>query len=300
MTAAVEVVASPSLGRELLRTARPQQWVKNVLVLSAPAAAGVLLRPEVLWRCLVAVAALTFAASGCYLVNDVRDRHLDRQHPRKQFRPVASGAVPVELAVVTGCVLIGAGLALAAVDGTPVLLAVGGYVALTVLYAMVLKHVPWLEMAIVAFGFLIRALVGAAAAGVGVSEWFLAVVSAAAVHVVASKRASELSEGGRESRPVLRAYTPARLRVLRLVSAAALVASYASWALARPGTLVAALAAASTVPVIVVVGRWTWRTERGGTGAPEQVLLEDPVVRTGVALWFLAFAATVLAALLTA
>ncbi len=300
MTAVAQLVAPRQLGRELLRTARPQQWVKNVLVLSAPAAAGVLLRPEVLWRCLVAVVAVTFAASGCYLVNDVRDRHLDRQHPRKRLRPVASGAVPVELAVVTAWLLVGAGLALAAVDGTLVLLAVGGYVALTVLYAMALKHVPWLEMAVVAFGFVLRALVGAAAAGVNASGWFLAVVSAAAVHVVASKRASELREGGHESRPVLRAYTPVRLRVLRVASAVVLVTSYASWALARPGTLVAVLATASTVPVVLVVGRWTWRTERGGTAAPEQVLLEDPVVRTGVALWLLAFVATVLAALLTA
>jgi decaprenyl-phosphate phosphoribosyltransferase len=176
---------------------------------------------------------------------------------------------------------------------------VGVYVALTLSYALVLKHVPWVEMAVVALGFVLRAYVGAAAAGVDASESFLVVVTAAAVHVVASKRTSEVQGAGYDNRPVLRAYTWAQLRFLRLFSAAVLVLSYVGWAVTRPGAVVASLAAVSAVPVVVVLARWIWQTERGGTGAPELVLVGDAVVRAGVATWFLAFSATVFAAVLT-
>lgn len=306
MTALVETLdpaptptplAHRPLGWELLRAVRPMQWVKNLLVFAAPVAAGVLGRPEVLARCLLAVAAMTLTASGCYLVNDVRDRALDRQHPRKRLRPVACGAVPVRTALLTAAVLLVLGAALAALGGGLLLLAVGAYAVLTLVYAAGLKHVAWMEMGVVAAGFVLRALAGAAAGQVRVSGWFLLVVSAAAVHVVASKRASELLAGAGAARPVLAAYSWGRLRALRRGSAVLLVAAYAGWALSRSGTTATVLAAVSTVPVVAVLVRWMRATERGGTGAPEQVLVRDRVVRLGVASWALTFSGALVATL---
>ena len=124
----------------LWRAVRPTQWVKNALVLAAPGAAGVLFHPQVLVGCALAAVAITAVASGCYLINDVRDRELDRAHPRKRLRPVASGELPVRLALTGATVLMLTGLLVAAA-GPPLLVAlVASYAMLTLSYSAGVKH----------------------------------------------------------------------------------------------------------------------------------------------------------------
>jgi len=290
---------SVASGSVLLRAVRPRQWVKNVLVLAAPCAAGVVLRPPVVGACVLALVSFTCGASGCYLVNDVLDRQLDRAHPRKRDRPVASGVLPVPVALVVAGVLLLAGVGVAAVQGTPLLVVLVTYLALTLSYALVLKRLVWLELAVVAVGFVLRALAGALAAGVLVSTSFLLVVTAAAVLVVASKRASEQLEVPVDPgtvRPVLRRYRPGDLRLARSVAAAVLVVSYLAWASSRPTGLGSAVAVLSAAPLVVVVLRWLGQTDRGRTGAPETVIARDRVARLGVGLWAVSFTATVLVA----
>jgi len=289
--------ASAASASVLLRAVRPRQWVKNVLVLAAPCAAGVVLHPPVVWACVLALVSFTCGASGCYLINDVVDRRLDRAHPRKRERPVASGALAVPVALAVAGVLLGVGVA--AAQGTPLLVVLVTYLALTLSYALVLKRLVWLELAVVAVGFVLRAFAGALAAGVVVSTSFLLVVSSAAVLVVASKRASEQLEVPGDPgtvRPVLRRYRPGDLRLARRVAAAVLVVSYLAWAAFRPTGLGTALAVLSAVPLVVVVLRWLGETERGRTGAPETVITKDRVSRVGVGLWAVSFTATVLVA----
>ncbi len=291
--------ASAASASVLLRAVRPRQWVKNVLVLAAPCAAGVVLHPPVVLACVLALVSFTCGASGCYLINDVVDRRLDRAHPRKRERPVASGALAVPVALAVAGVLLLVGVGVAAAQGTPLLVVLVTYLALTLSYALVLKRLVWLELAVVAVGFVLRAFAGALAAGVVVSTSFLLVVSSAAVLVVASKRASEQLEVPGDPgtvRPVLRRYRPGDLRLARRVAAAVLVVSYLAWAAFRPTGLGAALAVLSAVPLVVVVLRWLGQTERGRTGAPETALTQDRVSRVGVGVWVLIFTATVLVA----
>ena len=296
MTGVAEpVLDTRALVVDLLRAVRPNQWIKNVLVVAAPAAAGVLLEPAVLWSSVLAVLAITATASACYLVNDVLDAPLDRMHPRKRCRPIASGQIPgnVALAMAGGLLLVGHVIALSA--GGAVVAVVAAYAMLTLAYAAVLKRVPLLEMAVVASGFLLRALAGAAAARVPVSGWFLLVVSTAAVLVVAAKRSSELLEVGSGSRPVLRWYNRRALRRLRLSCSVVLVLAYLGWALTRPPVAAAmVLAVLSVVPLVAVVVRWGTQTDDGATGAPEEVLIHDRVVRWGVSTWAALFTCAVL------
>lgn len=286
------------LPRAFLRAVRPGQWVKNALVFAAPTAAGVVWRPAVLTACALAALATTAVAGGCYLMNDVQDRHLDRAHPTKRLRPVASGQLPVSVALVGAAVLMVVGLLLAA-TGPPALLGVvGAYALLTLAYSAGLKAVPWLEVALVAAGFDLRAFAGAAAARVPASGWFLVVVSAAAVLVVVSKRFSErlTAPDPAAVRPVLRRYSDRALRKVRLGAAALLVLAYAGWVLTGPGGVSGVLAALSAGPVLAVVVRWSRQTDRGGTGAPERLLVQDRAVRAGLFLWLLTFGASVLTA----
>src|SRR5689334_14840546 len=108
----VEPPAQRSLVPSLIKLARPKQWVKNVLVIAAPGAAGVLGEPQALFRTGVAFVCFCLAASGTYYINDALDVEADRRHPTKRFRPIASGAVPVNVAVAGGIVLIVASIGL--------------------------------------------------------------------------------------------------------------------------------------------------------------------------------------------
>ena len=230
---APEQLRRPGVLVGLLRATRPRQWLKNLLVLAAPAAAGVVLTRPALLRSLGAAVSFTAVAAGCYLLNDVLDRVADAAHPRKRHRPVASGAVPVPLALVAAVLLAVGGLVVAETVSGRLVAVVAGYAAVTLAYGFGLKRVPGLELALVASGFLLRAVGGAAAAHVRVSGWFAVVVAAAALHLVASKRASELAAqpaGVPPQRLALRSYTADGLRSLRWVTAAALVFCYAGWA----------------------------------------------------------------------
>src|SRR5918992_5892792 len=170
---------------------RPKQWLKNLLLLAAPGAAGVLLEPDVAWRVGLAFAAFCLAASGGYLVNDVRDAPADRRHPRKRYRPVADGRVSERVALLVGAGLIALGLAVGAVAGWELLAALAVYCALVHAYTMWLRHLPVLDLATVAAFFVIRAVAGGLAAGVPLSRWFLIVASFGAVFIVSAKRAGE-------------------------------------------------------------------------------------------------------------
>src|SRR5260370_30973480 len=89
----------------LVRLARPKQWVKNVLVIAAPGAAGVLGEPKALWQTFVAFVCFCLAASGTYYLNDALDVDADRHHPAKRFRPIASGEVSLRTASIGPLVL---------------------------------------------------------------------------------------------------------------------------------------------------------------------------------------------------
>src|SRR3954466_3002405 len=126
----------------LLRTARPRQWSKNILVFAAPGAAGVLGNAEDLVKTLIAFGCFCLAASGTYFLNDAADVDSDRRHPTKQRRPVAAGVVSIKTARIAGTVLVLSAIALSFLASWELAITIAGYVVLTTLYSTVLKHVP--------------------------------------------------------------------------------------------------------------------------------------------------------------
>src|SRR6478735_8076378 len=120
-----------SLPRALLVEARPKQWVKNLLVFAAPAAAGVIDEPEALLQTLAAFACFCLAASGTYYLNDAADVEADRLHPKKRFRPIAAGEISLPLARALGFGGIALSVLLALLVNWHLAVTVGAYVALT-------------------------------------------------------------------------------------------------------------------------------------------------------------------------
>src|SRR3954453_3047636 len=110
--------APPSpLLRGLIRTARPKQWMKNVLVVAAPAAAGVLGHGSGIFDTFIAFVSFCFAAGGTYFLNDAFDVEADRRHAKKRFRPIAAGVVPVGMARIIGVILLAMGVGIAFLSG---------------------------------------------------------------------------------------------------------------------------------------------------------------------------------------
>jgi decaprenyl-phosphate phosphoribosyltransferase len=284
---------APSFGVGLLKALRPKQWIKSVLVPAAPAAAGVLTHSTVLWHTIVAVVTFSLCASGGYLINDAADVEADRRHPKKRYRPIAAGVIPVTFARALGIALVAASIAAGGLLASWKLAVVlGGYVVLTFSYSTWLKHVPVLEMMLVAAGFLLRPIAGAAATDVKVSQWFLIVASFGSLYMVAGKRTAEATEFGKDAaahRRILEEYPIAYLRQTRELSAAVTLLAYCLWAFERVDLHNGPWSQLSIVPVTFGMLRYQLLLERGQGGAPEEAVLGDgPLLITGL-VWVFTF-----------
>jgi len=291
-TAAHEPVTVPPMGLTagLVRTARPRQWAKNVLIFAAPFAAGIITHENVWWRLLVTFVAFCALSSGGYFFNDALDVERDRVHPRKRFRPIAHGVVPVQLAYITGTLLFFVGFGLSAWMGSEVALVALAYVALTVSYSLWLKHEPVVEMVLLALAFVLRAAAGGEAVGVTLSPWFTVVVSFGALLVVAGKRYAEQTArdvSSTHTRKVLARYPDGFLRFTWAMAATITVTGYCLWAL-LPGKgphIPAPWPAISVVPFVVGILRYAMLLESGAGEAPEDVFLRDRILQLAGAIW---------------
>jgi decaprenyl-phosphate phosphoribosyltransferase len=274
----------------LVAAMRPRQWVKNVLVLAAPAAAGSLAEGDARARVLVAVVAFCLASAAGYLLNDVRDAERDRRHPVKRRRPVAARELSPGAALAAGVALLAAGLAVAALVNLALLAAVAGYSALTFAYTVWLKRVPILDIATVSTFFAVRAVAGGLAADVPLSRWFLIVAGFGSLFIVAGKRASEhllLGEARATTRPALAAYSYGYLRNLRTTAASVTLAGYCLWAFEHPRATFMEL---SVIPFVLFVMRYAMLTEDEAEAAPEDLILGDPGLRAAGIVWAIVFA----------
>jgi decaprenyl-phosphate phosphoribosyltransferase len=276
----------------VLATTRPKQWIKNALVIGAPAAAGALGREDVPARVALAFVAFCMLSSGIYAINDVRDAPEDRLHPTKRFRPVAAGELQPQAATALGVILLLGGLILC-VAAAPLVAAVGvGYVALTLSYTLVFRHMFVLDIVAIAGGFVLRAVAGGAASGVALSRWFLLVVSGGALFVAAAKRYGELRREDARRR-VLDSYTPALLQAILLGSAAITMIAYLVWAF-QPSP--AAWRALTALPFAACLLRYGAIVRAGGGETPEEVLLADRPLQLAGLVWLVLFALEVHAA----
>ena len=285
-----------SLPRELVRAARPKQWAKNVLVFAAPGAAGVLTQASALGSALAAFVAFSLVASGTYLLNDARDAEADRAHPRKRHRPVAAGAVSVSLAVTAGVVLALAGLALAAAVSLGLLGLLLLYLTITAAYTLYLKEVAVVDIAVVASGFIIRAVAGGVAVDVPISRWFLIVASFGSLFMVAGKRYGEHLDLGAEAavvRATLSAYSREYLRYVWTMASAVTMTAYCLWAFEQSGGGGVPWFELSIIPFVMFVLRYALLLGTGHGSAPEDLVLGDRGLLLSAGIWVLVYGAGV-------
>ena len=273
-----------------LRAMRPRQWVKNVLVAAAPLAAGRLFESQVLVDVALAFVAFCLVSATVYLLNDVSDVEEDRLHPRKRLRPIASGELSIPSAVVIAAIVgtLGFGIGFYTSIGLGITLAV--YLILQLLYSAFLKHLPVVDLAMVASGFLLRAIAGGVAADIPLSQWFLLVASFGSFFMVAGKRYSEMKALGADAgtRRSLSRYSESYLRFAWMLAAVMVLISYSLWAFEnRDGQpfLGVPWTAISIAPFTLGLLQYALEVDSGNAGEPEEVVLHDRVLQGIGLVW---------------
>lgn len=276
----------------LLRSARPSLWPRNLLVFAAPGAAGALSSGSG-WRdSLIALVAFVLASSCSYLFNDVRDRESDRQHEEKSGRPVASGALGVGPALVVAALLLAGAVALPLATGLDDLaLVITAYLTINAAYSLALKHVVLFELFSVSSGYVLRALAGAEAASVPASPWFLIVISTVSLHVVATKRAAELSHSGEgHSRPVLSEYSKELLDLIRSSTLSVALIGYLLWTFTGDSRVASEpWALLSAIPFALCLFRYSQVAASGSGEQPDKILRQDGLLLSFVISWVVVF-----------
>lgn len=276
------------------RASRPKQWLKNVLVFAAPGAAGVLDNGASLGQVVLAFVALSLAASGTYLWNDVLDVEADRNHPTKCRRPIAAGELSVRAGRVFGSLFLMLGTGVAFLPDWRCGIAVVVYVALTSSYSAVFKHQPVLDLMAVASGFVLRAIAGAEATQVEMSNWFLLCVSFGALFIVSGKRFAEIRDmgtGNHLTRSTLSAYSPEFLRTVVTVSLGTAVVTYCLWAFATKELSGSSwpFYELSIVPMLAALLRYLLVLDQGRGAAPEEIFLADRTIQILGVIWAVVF-----------
>jgi decaprenyl-phosphate phosphoribosyltransferase len=277
-----------------VREARPRQWLKNLLVFAAPLAGASTGRPGGLLHAAAALAAFSCASASVYYVNDVMDVERDRRHPVKCSRPIASGDLPVRAAIVIAAALAALAVGSGFATGTPLLSAVtGGYLVSSAFYCARGKHIPYLEMLLVASGFVLRVLAGAVSTHVPPSLWFLGVCSLGALGVAVAKRYTELTSLGAEAirhRPVTRFYRAATLRAIQAILAAGMATTYVMWAAGGTGSG-RYWHIASALPLTLALFRFGKLTGRRTVRLVEDTLTRDRLMLACEVAWLALFVA---------
>jgi decaprenyl-phosphate phosphoribosyltransferase len=280
--------------RAVIRTARPRQWSKNVLVFAAPGAAGVLTEAKPLVQTIIAFVCFCFAASGTYFLNDAADIEADRLHPVKRNRPIAAGQLSIPAARAIGVALILAGLGLSLTTRWQLAVTVAAYVAVTTAYSIWLKHVAVFDIVAVAAGFVLRAIGGATATGVPISDWFFIVASFGSLFMVTGKRHAELTRMGDDAhttRATLAAYSDSYLAYLRAVTSGTVLVGYCLWAFEKAHETNASVPwyQISILPFVLGLLRYALLVDQGKGEAPEEIVLSDRALQLIGLFWLITF-----------
>ena len=283
----------------LVRSMRPKQWPKNLVVFAGLIFAqkifsardgSVVIHWIPILRACGAFAAFCVVSSATYLLNDVYDREADRIHPTKRNRPIASGALPVSVAVIAAILLFVVGLAGSFLLTWKLMAVLLGYLALTVAYSVRLKHVVILDVLILAAGFVLRAFAGTVAIDVNLSVWLFLCTILLALFLALTKRRAEMTvfEDATQQRSVLANYSPALLDQMISVVTASAVVSYAIYTTTpsefhSPNLVL-------TVPFVIYgIFRYLYLVYQKQVGTdPDRALFRDAPFVINILLWLIA------------
>jgi len=272
----------------IIKSLRPRQWVKNMFVFAALifAAEFTNFRSVIITIC--AFALFSFVASSMYLINDVCDYEIDRRHPKKKFRPIASDQVSRQIAIFLSVVLGISSLLISLIISPKLTLILAIYVVNNLLYSLKLKHVVILDILMVASGFVLRAVGGALAIDVPISSWFIIIIFLLTLFLAIVKRRQEflvIEKIGGKKRKVLDNYSVEMLDQMSNIVLPAVLVSYIFYTFNKfPGQYEYFI---FTVPFVIYgIFRYLYLIHKKGKGeSPTEAFLTDVPLLLTVVLW---------------
>lgn len=279
--------------KAILKTMRPRQWTKNVFVLAALVFDRQLFTLDSVLRSVGGMVLFCLLSSSVYIINDIRDVEADRQHPTKRNRPIASGKLPIPVAIGTLVVLLAITFSLAYLLSRQFFIIAALYFAINLAYSMGLKNVLLVDVLIIAAGFVLRVAAGVSLIEVErFSPWLYVVTTLGALYIGFGKRRAEvmlLEHNANQHRKVLDGYTlPFLDQMITIVSSTTVIA-YSLYTFSAPN-LPSNHAMMLTIPFVLYgIFRYLWllQVKKDG-GAPEEILLSDRPIQIAVFLWVIA------------
>lgn len=292
----------------LLKTVRPRQWIKNFALYGALIFTGLLYQKGAFSLVTQAFFVFTILSSATYIFNDLHDVKADRLHPYKKNRPIASGALPIPLAILVLAAGVILGMVWAYSLNYYFFLSCLTYLVIQVLYTGFLKKVAIMDVMVIAFGYLIRVYAGAFVISAHMDVWFLLTVISASLFLAVGKRRGEMtlliSQGsGMPTREALKRYTEKLLDIYTAMFATATWITYALFTFNHPRivpdgralsiisvlprTLLSEKWMMATIPfVIYIIMRYLQRIYENNEGeSPERILLSDKPLIATVLTW---------------
>jgi len=276
--------------KALFKTMRPRQWPKNIFIFAALVFDKQLLNVEAFLRTLAGFVLFCLISSSVYIFNDLADVEADRQHPEKKNRPIAAGKLPLSVAWAAGIglVIVSLGLAFLLAPSFAGVLFV--YFLLNMAYSKWLKHVPIIDVFVIAAGFVLRVHAGVTLIDVErFSPWLYVVMTLLALFLGFGKRRAELAllaQGAGSHRKVLEGYTlPLLDQYIMIVSGTTIVA-YSLYTFSAPN-VPKNDSMMLTIPFVVyTIFRYLYLIEvKHAGGAPEEILLSDRPFQIAMVLW---------------
>lgn len=287
-----------------IKIARPVHWVKNLAIFGALLLTGTLYKTGLFIDVLEGFFAFSFATSATYIFNDIIDAPSDRLHPVKKNRPIASGKLPLFIAIIELLVLVTLSLAISIYINQLLFTLIVVYLGIQILYSLGLKNIPVIDILIIASGFIIRVYAGAFVIDAHLSVWFLLCVVSASLFLAAGKRRSEINLLEAISGGTRKSLTKYSTELLNSYVTMFGNATWMSWSLytffeSPRATLdfwlvLAELSRATTIdklmmltiPVVIFgIMRYEALIFEGKSEAPEKLLLTDKALTIAVGLW---------------
>jgi 4-hydroxybenzoate polyprenyltransferase len=279
--------------RALLKTMRPRQWSKNVVVLAPLLFDRQLLNGPALARTLAAMLLFCMIASTIYLINDLADLAADRQHPKKRLRPIASGLLPIATAKTAAVILFLVTITLSHLLAPAFAAIIFAYFLMNLAYSKWLKHITFLDVLILAAGFVLRVAGGISVIHVQLfSPWLYVVITLGALYLGFGKRRAELAllaDSANVTRRVLDGYSlPLLDQLITIVSSCTIVA-YSLYTFSSP-VITQNHIMMLTIPFVLYgVFRYLYLIQvKNDGGAPEEILLVDRPIQAAILLWGIA------------
>ena len=274
---------------------RPKQYIKNIFILLPLFFAGQITNMELLINALMALVAFSISASAVYIINDYKDIKEDRKHPKKKYRPLASGLISKIVALSLMTILLIMGFSFMAIISLEALVILGIYVILNISYSLKLKRIALLDVIIIAIGFVLRLFVGSFAYEIPLKIWIVIMTFLLALFLALAKRRDDVlifRKSGNKMRKSIDGYNLQLIDGIMTIMASVVIVAYIIFTTSQETIEKFQSEHLYLTALFVIFGVMRYLQisfVEKHSGSPTEIILKDKIMQINLVLWFLSF-----------